>query len=299
MELLNSDSKNINKSIENEINQLVNKNNKKSILVMAGGGIKGFVFIGVIKYLEEINVLKNINTFIGTSIGGYYSILLSIGYTYNEIYSFVKSFDFTMSTSFDITNFFQNYSVDNCDNFVFVFKKLVEKKNINYDITLLDLYKKTKKKIVLVATCLNTKKAEYISFETYPEMPLYIAMRMTTCVPLLFPPIKYNDKLYLDGGLLDNFPIDYVKEHLNETIGINITSCLSDSSNIENIKDYILNIMDIFFIVNNKYEDDIYKNNVYNIPVNKKNPIEMSISVEEKKQLVKDGYEFIKKNFKS
>jgi len=128
MELLNSDSKNINKSIENEINQLVNKNNKKSILVMAGGGIKGFVFIGVIKYLEEINVLKNINTFIGTSIGGYYSILLSIGYTYNEIYSFVKSFDFTMSTSFDITNFFQNYSVDNCDNFVFVFKKLVEKK---------------------------------------------------------------------------------------------------------------------------------------------------------------------------
>lgn len=298
MELLNSDNKNINKSIENEINQLVNKTNKKTILVMAGGGIKGFVFIGVIKYLEEINILKNINTFIGTSIGGYYSILLSIGYRYNEIYSFIKSFDFTMSTSFDITNFFQNYSVDNCDNFIFVFKKLVERKNINYDITLLDLYKKTKKKIVLVTTCLNTKKPEYISFETYPEMPLYIAMRMTTSIPLFYPPIKYNNKLYFDGGLIDNFPIDYVKDQLTETIGINIISSISESSNIDNIKDYILNIMDIFFIVSNKYNDDIYKNIVYNIPVNKKNPIDMSISIEEKKQLVRDGYEFIKKNFK-
>jgi len=291
MESQNTDNKNVNESIEN-------KKNNKSILVMSGGGIRGFVFIGVIKYLEEIDILKNINTFVGTSIGGYWSILLNIGYTYNEIYSFIKSFDITMSICFDITNFFQNYSIDNCDNFVFVFKKLVEKKNINYDITLLELNKKTKKKIVLVATCLNTKKVEYISYETYPEMPLYIAMRMTTCVPLLYPPIKYNNKLYLDGGLIDNFPIDFVKEHLNETIGINIILPVSECFNIDNIKDYISNIIDIFFVINNKYEDDIYKNNVYNIPVNKKNPIEMSISVEERKQLVKDGYEFIKKNFK-
>ena len=106
---------------------------------------------------------------------------------------------------------------------------------------------------------------------------------------------SYHHSLYFLFDI-DNFPIDYVKEHLNETIGINIITQLSDSSNIENIKDYILNIMDIFFVVNNKYDDDIYKNNVYNIPVNKKNPIEMSISVEEKKQLVRDGYEFIKKN---
>jgi len=117
-------------------------------------------------------------------------------------------------------------------------------------------------------------------------------------VPLLYPPIKYNNKLYLDGGLIDNFPIDFVKEHLNETIGINIILPVSECFNIDNIKDYISNIIDIFFVINNKYEDDIYKNNVYNIPVNKKNPIEMSISVEERKQLVKDGYEFIKKNFK-
>lgn len=296
MDLFNST--NINNSIQNEINEICNKTIKKNTLVFAGGGIKGFVFVGVVKFLEEIDILKNINTFIGTSIGGYYSILLSIGYTYNEIYSFIKSFDFTASTNFDIKSFFENYSIDNCDNFLLIFKRLIEKKNINYDITLLELYKKTKKKIIVVTTCINSKKAEYISYETYPEMPLYIAMRMTTSIPLLYPPIKYNDKLYIDGGLTDNFPIDYVKENLSETIGINIISPISNSSNINDIKEYILNIFDIYFVVNNKYDNDIYKNIVYNIPVSKKNPIEMSISIEEKKQLVKEGYDFIKKNFK-
>jgi NTE family protein len=302
MDLLKS--KNITKSIENEINNIVKKTKKidnnlnKSILVLAGGGIKGFIYIGVIKYFEEIDILKNINTFIGTSVGGYYSILLSIGYTYTELYNFIKLFDFELNNSYDLTNFFKNYSIDNCDNFLFVFKKLIEKKNINYDITLLELYKKTKKKIILVTTCVNTKKSEYISYETYPELPLYIAMRMTTSIPLLYPPVKYNDKIYVDGGLLDNFPIDYVKDKLNESIGINIIP-LVENSPIDNIQEYIFNLIDVFGFINNNYTNDIYKNIVYNIPVNKRNPVDMSITVEEKKQMIKDGYDFIKKYYKN
>jgi NTE family protein len=290
--------KDINKSINEEINSICKINNKKNIIVFSGGGVKGFVYIGIIKYFEEINILNDIDTFIGTSIGGYFSVLLSIGYNYKEIYNFIKLFDFTTSTSIDIINFFKNFAIDNCDNFEYIFKKIVEKKNIDPNISLIELYKKTKKKIVVVTTCINTKKAEYISYETYPDMPLIIAVRMTTCVPLLFPPIKYNDKLYIDGGIVNNFPINYVKDKLNNVIGINIISPEKEDLKLDNVKDYILNIFDIFLTIFNKYNDDIYKNIVYNIPVSKNNPVDMSISIEEKKQLVKEGYEFIKKNFK-
>ncbi len=283
--------------MNNIISDINKSHNKKNTLVFAGGGIKGFVFIGVIKYLEELNIIKDIHTFIGTSIGGYISVLLSIGYAYQEIYSFIKLFNFASSASLDIINFFQNYAIDNCDNFIHIFKKLVEKKNIDPEISLLELYKKTKKHIILVATCLNTKKAEYVSHETFPEMPLCIAMRMTTCVPLLYPPVRYNDKIYVDGGLLDNFPIDYVKDRLNEVIGVNLILPITNESSIDNIKEYILNIFEIFSVAFRKYDDNIYKNVVYNIPVNKKNPLDLSISLEEKKQLVRDGYEFMKEKF--
>src|SRR5574343_21872 len=54
-------------------------------LVLSGGGVKGYYYIGIIKYLEENNILKNINNYAGTSIGAYVCFLLSINYSYNEI----------------------------------------------------------------------------------------------------------------------------------------------------------------------------------------------------------------------
>ncbi len=293
------DLKNINTSIENELNQICNKNyNKKNILIFAGGGFKGFVFIGVLKYFEEINILKDIDTFIGTSVGGYVAILLSIGYTYKELYTFTKLFDLKTSTNINLLNFFNTYSIDNCDNFVYTFKKLIEKKNINPDITLLELYKKTKKKVVVTTICLCSKEVEYISYENYPDMPLVTAMRMTTCVPFLYPPVKYNNKLYIDGGFLDNFPINYLKNQLNNVIGINIEFKILKTDEINNFKEYILNLIQIFFVKLESYNDDIYKNIVYNIPSFKQNPLDFNMTVKEKKQLIKDGYDYIKAHFK-
>ena len=47
-------------------------------LVLSGGGVKGLYYIGVLKKLEELNILKNINKFAGTSIGAFFSALISI-----------------------------------------------------------------------------------------------------------------------------------------------------------------------------------------------------------------------------
>lgn len=293
------ENKNINNLIENEIKQICNKNKTtKNTIVFAGGGIKGFVFIGVIKYLEESNVMQYIDTFIGTSIGAYYSILYIIGYTSKEMYQFAKNFDFSKSSNLNFKNILENFSFDDCQNFIIVFNKLLKAKNIDENITLIELYKKTKKKIILTTVCLTDRKTEYISYENYPDLPLLIALRMTTCVPLLFPPVKYNNKLYVDGGVLDNFPIDIVNCKLDEVIGINIISEFKNTKEYENIIDYISDIFNLFFnSVNNKYEDIKYKNIIYNIPISKNNPIDLNLSINEKKELIKTGYDFMKKNF--
>jgi NTE family protein len=292
-------NKNINNLIENEINELCNKNkSNKNTIVFAGGGVKGFVFIGVIKYLEEINIMKYIDTFIGTSIGAYFSILYVIGYNSRELYQIVKNFDFSKSSSLNFKNILENFSFDDSQNFNIIFKKLLNAKHIDENITLLELYKKTKKKIILTTVCLTDKKIEYISYENYPDLSLLIGLRMTTCIPLLFPPVKYNNKLYIDGGVLDNFPIDIVNYKLNEVIGINIIADLKNTKEYENIIDYISDIFNLFFNnISNKYEDIKYKNIIYNIPLSKNNPINLNLSLNEKKELINFGYDFMKKNF--
>ena len=63
-------------------------------IVFSYGGIKGLSYIGLIKYLEENNLLGNIDTYIGTSIGSLFATLLSIKYTYDDFNKHIKNFDY-------------------------------------------------------------------------------------------------------------------------------------------------------------------------------------------------------------
>lgn len=293
----------LNKTIENEINTICNKKNNNIIdtLVLAGGGVKGFVLIGAIKYLEEHNIMSNIKTFIGTSVGGYLSLLYIIGYTSDDLSKFGKLIDMSKTTTINIQNLFDNYSFSDYKNFDIILKKLFNNKKINENITLIELFKLTKKKFVVTTTCINDKNIEYISYDNHPDMPVITAIKMTTCVPLLFPYIKYNNKIYIDGGIVENFPINYIfKEgiNINKVIGLNIKTEIS--SNINNILDYILCIFNIFIHTNDNNKINLYKkypNNIFNILMSNKNPLNFNLSNDEKKEMLKIGYEFMKSNY--
>ena len=51
---------------------------------------------------------------------------------------------------------------------------------------------------------------------------------MTTSIPFIFCPVSYKNKLYVDGGCMDSYPISIFKNDLSETFGI----LLIDSQNI-------------------------------------------------------------------
>ena len=41
-------------------------------------------------------------------------------------------------------------------------------------------------------------------------------------LPLLFKPMEYDNKCWIDGGVINNFPIDYCNDQINNTLGIAI-----------------------------------------------------------------------------
>jgi predicted acylesterase/phospholipase RssA len=59
-------------------------------LVCEGGGVKGLVYAGALKVMEENGVLQNIKRVAGSSAGGIVSLLLAIGYTAEEIEAVMK-----------------------------------------------------------------------------------------------------------------------------------------------------------------------------------------------------------------
>jgi NTE family protein len=295
------EDKNINKTIEDELYCLCDKNKHgKTTLILGGGGVKGFVFVGIIKYLEELNILQNIHTYVGTSIGSLFVALLIMGYSADEMYKIIKAFDLTKITNIKISSFLHNYAIDDCENINNLYKKLLETKKFDPEITMIEFYKKTKKKFVSTSVCITTKQLEYMSYENFPDLPVYLAIRMSTCIPIVFSPVKFNNKMYIDGGLIENFPIHYISDDkLNEVIGINIFTDFADEIQIDNIITYITNIFDlIMMLMTKKFLEPKYKNIVYNIDVDKMNPVGFDLSIKFKKDLIKYGYDFMKKNFR-
>jgi predicted acylesterase/phospholipase RssA len=299
----------INNQIDEEINKLIGKienniKNKtdKNTLILSGGGSAGILYAGVFKALDELNILKNIKTIIGVSAGTLYPFMYLLGYTVKEIEKFAETFDSKKITSIknfeslSFDKFFVEYGLDNGDSFKKVFIKIAKQKNVNPDITLLEFYKLNKIKFIIGVTNIDTLEEEYFCYDSTPNIKLYDAIRATISIPIYFTPHKINNKLYVDGGCINNFPINYSEIDINKTIAIMILNPINNSLN-NNLVNYFLNILKSMSIGwrhallrgdNNR--SILIESGVTNI-------FNFNVDVKEKKRLIKLGYDSIMNSY--
>lgn len=268
-------------------------NNNKKILVLNGGGIKGIAHIGALYALQELNFLNNLETFAGTSIGGIILSLYLVGYSPAELLHFSKHFDFEKLKNISITNI-SSFGLDNGSRMDHILKKLIQKKNVSQNITLKELYEKTKKKLILTSVCLNSKELCYLSYETHPDLELYIAMRMTSAIPFLYTPILYNGKFYIDGGIIDNYPIHPFQHDLDKTIGIFINENKDVIELVNDIETYIIHLLKCFMEGMNYHILKKYEKHTIIINVQSINVINYSLTVDLKDELFMAGYNAVK-----
>lgn len=271
------------------------KNTNKKILVLSGGGIKGITFLGGIKALEELQIIQHIDTFAGTSVGSIISFLLTIGYSANEMFKFIKQYNFDTLKDISITLLLGSYGLDSGEKILDMIRKLMKIKNIDPSITLEQLFNLTKKIFIATSVNVNTQCAEYFSYKTHPSSKVIDVIRMSISIPFIFTPFKFNDNFYVDGGCMDNFPIEQFKNRMDEVIGI----CIIEKkiqSNISGIDDYALKIISSLMNgVTNSAINHNY-NNVITINIDGIDGIGMedfNITQEKKKKLYKLGYDTV------
>lgn len=219
----------------------------KDTLVLSGGSFRGIAHIGVLKALEETNILKNIKTFSGTSVGAMVSVFHAIGYTTDELMEVINDLDFEKLKHIKLGNFLSSYGIDDGRNMLLVFEKMFEYKDMNKNITFIELYQKTNIKLILTGVCLNDKKVYYFSHETYPNMSIITALRITTCVPFWFAPVEYESKLFIDGGVMNNYPINLFNEKLDNVIGVYLNESRDTTPSIDNFESFLSNTVECIF----------------------------------------------------
>jgi NTE family protein len=286
--------KNLNNELNKKIKMLLKDDETfYNTIVLSGGGIRGLVHLGVLKYLEKKDILQSITTFVGTSVGALISALYLIGFTIDELYEFVCSIDMTDHINLNPIELLSNYGLDNGNGMHNILIKMFENKHINTKITLLELFNLTHKTLVLTTVCVNTRSLIYLSHTSYPNLELITAIQMTTAIPFLFKPILYHDKLYCDGGIIDNFPIKYCTS-LKNVIGVCFESTAKSSTEISDIIDYYKNI--ITCCMTTKSKPKYYTNTLY-IPINISG-LAFDTSKHDKQILFETGYNYTKHHLK-
>lgn len=214
----------------------------KTKLILSGGGIKGISHIGAMQALADYGNINSITTIAGTSVGAVMGCLFVIGYSPKELYDFTMMFDLTKMGNISLDGITNKHGLDDGNKIIFVLGQMFENLGLKQEITFKELFEKTKKTFIVTSSCMNDKKCHYFSHVLSPNMSVLKAIRMSMSIPIYFTPVKYEEKTYIDGGCIDNYPIQLFQDELDSVIGFYLADNFEYIQEIDNIESVIVNI---------------------------------------------------------
>jgi NTE family protein len=186
-------------------------------LVLQSGGIKGICILGALQYLEEKNMLSSIEAFAGSSVGSLLCLLVVVGYSVQELLTIATETNFeSLLTDYWFRvplNLLRHNGLNSGVRFMDYIGSLLDQKGIHKDITFQELYEKTKRTLVITGTSLSSRETFYFQKDSFPDMKVLEALRISISIPLFFTSVRYqiDDKehTFVDGAVLNNFPLYY------------------------------------------------------------------------------------------
>lgn len=179
-------------------------------LALGGGGGKGAAHIGVLQVLAEFEV--PIDLIVGTSAGGAVAILYAAGFSAEQI---CETFRSTALRRIAITDPTRTGLIGQRKRQEILLRLLEER-------TFADLHIPC----AVVSTDLVTGTPVVIR-----EGLLVDALLATTCLPSIFPPVIRDQQILVDGGLVNNLPVDVAFDlGAQKVIAVNLTDGMADFS---------------------------------------------------------------------
>jgi NTE family protein len=167
-------------------------------LVLSGGGTRGFAHLGLIQALNDNGIFPDILS--GTSAGALAGVLYADGYSPKEILNIMNTgsrLDF-MRPALPREGLLQIGGI------IKILKSSLRAR----------IFEELKIPLYVAATDLNNGKAEYFS-----KGELIEPVIASASIPILFKPVLINNKLYVDGGVMDNLPVRPIENKCRFLIG--------------------------------------------------------------------------------
>ena len=228
--------------------------NLKVGLVLSGGGAKGLAHIGVLKEIEAAGI--KIGYIGGTSMGAIIGGLYAAGYNAHQLDSIFESVDFEKLIQDDLPRSAQSFH-ERADRERYAIALPFEKFKISFPSALskgqniynlftqlthhvqeTDDFTKLSIPFFCVATDAEKGQAIVLDKGCLPE-----AITASGALPSLFSPVVLDDKILIDGGVVNNYPVEELRKRgANFIIGVDVQDGLRDKDELKSAPEMLLQI---------------------------------------------------------
>ncbi len=173
-------------------------------LALGGGGIRGLAHLGVLEVLEEAHI--PVDYLAGTSMGGLVGAVYAAGVPVADAIAFAKRLGLIDIASPDGNwrGLFGHAKI----------AKLLTELLGSDALTFEDL------RIPLSVVATDIERGEMVVFNRGPLIPALLA---TSAFPIMFAPLQYEERWLIDGGMVNNLPVDLVRQMGAERVlGVNV-----------------------------------------------------------------------------
>ena len=225
-------------------------------IALSGGGIRGIAHAGVLAALEKNNI--KIDIIGGTSSGAIVSSLYAIGYSQYHIFILFKRYarEIAKMNAEPILSGIKNCIKRNKTNFSGFRSGEKIEKIYNEFASRKAIYNISQIKMPLVIPTVDiTESKEYVFTNYIPknveDQKQYItdfsigkAIRASSSFPGFFSPCEYKNHMFMDGGTLDNIPVNEVKKQgADKVLAVKFDADIVNESS--NMMDIIMKTIDI------------------------------------------------------
>lgn len=162
-------------------------------VALSGGGIRGLAHLGVLEVLEEARI--PVDYLAGTSMGGIVGACYAAGVPLKEAIAFTQRLGLVDIASPDSgwRGLFGHAKMAK------LLAELLGSESLTFEAL----------RIPLAVVAADIERGEMVVFDRGPLIPALLA---TSAFPIMFSPVHYEGRWLIDGGVINNFPVDLVRQ---------------------------------------------------------------------------------------
>lgn len=221
-------------------------NGKKIGLALGGGGARGLAHVGVLRVLENVGI--KVDAISGASIGAVIGSAYSLGKSLDEIEEMAAHYSKKSHLAKILDFSFSRESLIKGDKIKHFFHEIYGNK------TFADFMIPVR----IVVTNLDSGEEEILHEGSIAE-----AVRASSAIPGLFPPVKINDHYYIDGGVVNPTPVDVLSDlEMDLIIGVDLVMKRQSDFKRPTIISTLIQSYEIIRTLATKYKVDSANKNI-------------------------------------